>query len=142
MSVHELFEGLAVGLEPDEAMVWYLLAAIACHKTVLAGFVGIQLVVIQVKRKIAYVYIIVFALTSPTGIAIGVYMSLTSPTNDTVAVISVTLQAMATGTLLYVAFFEIYGKQFGTYQLPGIVKVIASLIGFLFMSILQMVLSP
>lgn len=141
LSVHEIFEGLAVGLEPKEPMVWYMLTAVTCHEMVLAGFIGIQLVVTNVKHSISYIYVAAFALTSPTGIMIGLYMSTKSPTDQTLAVVSVTLQAMATGTLMYILFFEVYGKQFGKYKMPGIMKVLASIIGFVLMSILQMELS-
>lgn len=141
LSVHELFEGLAVGLEPKASMVWYLLTAITCHKVVLAGFIGVQLVVTRVQRNIAYMYVIAFALTSPIGIVIGLYLSTRSPEDETLTMISVTLQAMATGTLLYIVFFEVYAKQFGTYKLPGVMKVLSSVIGFVFMSFLQVELS-
>ena len=137
LSTHELFEGLAVGLAPTASDVWYLLTAICCHKVVLAGFIGVQLLVTEVRTFFAHIYVYAFASTSPIGIAIGLVMSTHAPMSDALSIVSVTLQALAAGTLMYIAFFEIYAKQFGTYRLPGILKLVSSVAGFFLMSILQ-----
>lgn len=137
LSTHELFEGLAVGLAPKESDVWYLLTAISCHKVVLAGFIGVQLLVTGVKSSIAYIYVLGFASTSPIGIALGLIMSTHASVGDTMSIISVTLQAMAAGTLMYITFFEVYAKQFGNYKLPGILKLLSSVAGFILMAVLQ-----
>ena len=44
LSLHAVFEGLAVGLEETTAGVWTLFAAIASHKFVIAFCMGVELV--------------------------------------------------------------------------------------------------
>ena len=90
-----------------------------------------------VRRSAAYIYVLGFAATSPVGIAIGLLMSTHSPMSIALSIVSVTLQAMATGTLMYIAFFEVYAKQFGNYKVPGILKLVSSVAGFALMSFLQ-----
>lgn len=140
LSVHEIFEGLAVGLEKDSDMVWYMLAAVSCHKVVLAAFIGVQLISAEVKKVLAYGYIISFALTSPLGIFIGLLMTENAHYSDTLSIISVVLQAIATGTLLYIVFFEVFRKQFGDYKASGLMRLIASVCGFIFMICIQILL--
>lgn len=44
LSMHAVFEGLAVGLEGDEEGVWILFTAVCCHKFVMAFCMGVELV--------------------------------------------------------------------------------------------------
>ena len=44
LSLHAVFEGLAVGLEDTTAGVWTLFAAIASHKFVISFCMGVELV--------------------------------------------------------------------------------------------------
>lgn len=128
LSVHELFEGMALGLENSPQHVWLFFGAIASHKLVLAFCVGVELIVAKTNTKLAVCYILIFAIVSPIGIGIGMAIS-----NSTGALIGGSiLQAMATGTLLFVVFFEILKKS-GT----GLMQFLAVLIGFFVMFGLQ-----
>lgn len=139
LSVHEIFEGLAVGLEDNSSKVWFMLAAVSCHKVVLAAFIGIQLITADVKKVLAYGYIISFAMTSPLGIFAGLLLTEGSQ-NDTIRIVSAVLQAIATGTLLYIVFFEVFRKQFGDYKASGLMRLFASVCGFVFMICIQILL--
>lgn len=121
LSVHELFEGMALGLENSTADVWLFFGAIASHKLVLAFCVGIELLVAKTNRRLAIGYIVMFAVVSPIGIGIGMLVSQSTESQITGAV----LQAMATGTLVYVVYFEIL-KKGGA----GLLQLLAVLIGF------------
>ena len=44
LSLHAVFEGVALGLGHTESSVWYLFFAIASHKYVIAFCVGMQFV--------------------------------------------------------------------------------------------------
>jgi solute carrier family 39 (zinc transporter), member 1/2/3 len=127
LSVHELFEGLAVGLESDTSGVWYLFGAVASHKLVIAFCVGVELVVNKTKFWLAFAYIFTYAVVSPVGIGIGILIS-NSESETNSAVISVFLQGLASGTLLYVVFFEILAK----YR-SGLVQYAAVFVGFFLM---------
>ncbi|GAB0092563.1 zinc transporter ZIP1 [Sergentomyia squamirostris] len=134
LSVHELFEGLAVGLESSAGTVWYMFGAVAAHKLVLAFCVGVELVVTRTKRYLAAIYVLTFAAVSPIGIAIGIGVSSTSDDASSSSIPAAILQGLATGTLLYVIFFEILSK-----DRSGITKYLATLIGFLLMFGLQFI---
>ncbi|XP_055704522.1 zinc transporter ZIP3-like [Phlebotomus papatasi] len=131
LSVHELFEGLAVGLESSSGTVWYMFGAVAAHKLVLAFCVGVELVVTRTRGFLAVIYVTTFAAVSPIGIGIGIGVSASGDASAT-SVPSAILQGLATGTLLYVIFFEILSK-----DRSGIVKFLATLVGFAIMFGLQ-----
>lgn len=125
LSVHELFEGLAVGLEDTSATVWYMFGAVAAHKLVLAFCVGVELIVAKTQKWLAFVYVLTFAAVSPIGIGIGIAISGGSSTTGLVSPI---LQGLASGTLLYVVFFEILQK-----GRSGILQFFAVLTGYTLM---------
>lgn len=67
LSFHAVFEGLAVGLENSRQRVWYLFAAIATHKLVIAFCVGVELVTSKTKTLFVFIYIGTFAIVTPLG---------------------------------------------------------------------------
>lgn len=67
LSFHAIFEGLAVGLENNRQRVWYLFAAIATHKLVIAFCVGVELVSSKTKTLFVFIYIGTFAIVTPLG---------------------------------------------------------------------------
>lgn len=139
LSIHELFEGLAVGLERAPAHVWYMFGAVAAHKLVLAFCVGVELISTRTRRWLAVVYVLSFAVVSPIGIGIGILVSGggggggDGESADT-QMVSTILQGLACGTLLYVVFFEILQK-----NRSGMVQMVAVLVGFLVMFGLQFI---
>ncbi|XP_043272674.1 zinc transporter ZIP1-like isoform X2 [Venturia canescens] len=131
LSVHELFEGLAIGLESSTSYVWYMFGAVAAHKFVIAFCIGVELIASRTNRFLTVVYVCTFAVVSPMGIGIG--MALTG--SDTTAAsgpLAVILQGVATGTLLYVVFFEIL-----QHHRDGLHQYLSILVGFLVMFGLQ-----
>ncbi|XP_073845444.1 zinc transporter ZIP3-like [Musca autumnalis] len=124
LSLHEVFEGLAIGLEDSSSSVWFLFAAVSAHKLVLAFCVGVELIVARTKPVLAAVYTITFAIVSPIGVAIGIAVSHDSSTSED-SIPSAVLQGIACGTLLYVVFFEILNKNHA-----GFGAFLAMLIGF------------
>lgn len=133
LSIHELFEGLAVGLESSSATVWYMFGAVSCHKLVIAFCIGVELISNGTRTLLTVLYVGLFAIVSPLGIGIGI--ALTEGTTDNIEVASVFLQGLASGTLLYVVFFEILQKE----RTEGIQQYAAILFGFLVMFGLQFI---
>lgn len=132
LSIHELFEGLAVGLESSTSNVWYMLGAVSAHKLVIAFCIGVELIATRTKTWLSVIYITTFAIVSPLGIGIG--LILVGGEGATAAgVYSVVLQGLASGTLLYVIFFEIWKS-----DRTGILQYLAALIGFGLMFGLQL----
>ncbi|CAH0400462.1 unnamed protein product [Chilo suppressalis] len=132
LSIHELFEGLAVGLEATTANVWYMLGAVSAHKLVIAFCIGVELIATKTKTWLAIVYITTFAVVSPIGIGIGILL-VGGEGAQAAGVYSVVLQGLASGTLLYVIFFEIWKG-----DRTGILQFGAAMIGFFFMFGLQL----
>lgn len=124
LSVHELFEGLAVGLEQTTATVWYMFGSVSAHKVVIAFCIGVELMVHKTKSWLVVLYIFVYAIVSPLGIGIGILLS-NADDSDAISVASVILQGLASGTLLYVIFFEILSK-----HKDGIIQYLAVVLGF------------
>lgn len=133
LSLHELFEGIAIGLESSGTDVWFMFGAVSAHKLVLAFCVGVELIVARTRFVLCIVYILTFAVVSPLGIGIGILIShsedITSPT-----IASAILQGLACGTLLYVVFFEILSKNHA-----GLFAFLTLLVGFLVMFGIQQV---
>ncbi|XP_073979783.1 zinc transporter ZIP2-like [Rhodnius prolixus] len=135
LSIHQIFEGLAVGLESDTGKVWVLLSAIAAHKLIIAICVGAEMASSRTDTCTTTICVAAFAVASPIGIAIGIGLSSNSSANDlAMNTTSVVLQGLATGTLLYVVFFEVLKRS--ERSKSGFVEYAATLIGFIIMIIL------
>lgn len=107
------------------------MGAVSAHKLVLAFCVGVELLVTRTKKCLAITYILTFAAVSPIGIGIGILVSGGGDggfSNVTAAI----LQGLASGTLLYVVFFEILSK-----DRSGLARYTAVLVGFFVMFGLQ-----
>ncbi|CAH0756368.1 unnamed protein product [Diatraea saccharalis] len=74
LSIHELFEGLAVGLESSVANVWYMFVAVSAHKYLIAFCIGVELLAAGTKRWLSVVYIFTFSFVSALGIGVGILM--------------------------------------------------------------------
>ena len=67
LSLHEVLEGLAVGLQNEQAGVLQLFAAVASHKFVISFCVGLELSTTGVTLLIHTIYILTFSLVTPLG---------------------------------------------------------------------------
>lgn len=135
LSLHEIFEGLAIGLEDSASSVWFLFAAVSAHKLVLAFCIGVELIVAQTRLLLVVIYTVTFAVVSPLGILVGILVTSEESGDElTEGMVSFVLQGLACGTLLYVVFFEILSKQHS-----GLSAFVAMLCGFLVMFGLQMI---
>ncbi|KAM8714412.1 hypothetical protein ACLKA7_014529 [Drosophila subpalustris] len=131
LSLHELFEGMAIGLEETVGTVWFMFAAVAAHKLVLAFCVGMELLVSRTRTSLAIIYLITFSIVTPIGIGVGIGISQQADANQP-SVPSGILQGIASGTLLYVVFFEILTQNHAGWR-----AYIAALAGFAVMFGLQ-----
>ncbi|XP_075217128.1 zinc transporter ZIP1-like [Lycorma delicatula] len=139
LSFHAIFEGLAVGLEKSVRNVWYMFAAIATHKFVIAFCVGIGLVSSDTRLPLIVVYVATFAMVTPIGIGIGIALSEEDITQSTDSLLPVLLQGMAAGTLLYVIFFEVLQRERNNTQ-SGALQLAAIIAGFCTMLFLQLLM--
>lgn len=134
LSFHSLFEGFAIGLRPDAKSTWFVFAAVAFHKYVIAFVVGLEVLAGGGKNIQVYIYMTVFAFMSPIGMAIAMITS--SNVEDSSPLTVGVLNAIATGTLLYVTFMEILQRE-EKKDIATWIQLIATFSGFCLMALMQ-----
>ncbi|XP_071166426.1 zinc transporter ZIP1-like [Mytilus edulis] len=125
LSLHMIFEGLALGLQDTVPAVWTLLIVISVHKCIMAASVGLQLNDVMKKMKQIMLCLFFFSLVTPLGIVIGVLVNDLSSTEN---IVSAILECIATGSFLYVTFFEILQREFNEHH--NMIKVLITFAGF------------
>jgi len=90
LSIHDLFEGVALGVARRESSVWFLLLAFASHKWVIAGCLGLKWARSALKPLVAILYMTVFCVVSPIGVGVG--MALTDPSQVICFLVSLSYQ--------------------------------------------------
>ncbi|XP_050547589.1 zinc transporter ZIP1-like [Daktulosphaira vitifoliae] len=137
LSFHEVFEGLAIGLEERIENVWYLFIAVATHKLVIAFCVGLELAWSKTRVPVLVMYVATFAVVTPVGIVAGMWLvryGAGGAIDGSPGTVAVILQGLAAGTLLYVVFFEVLAR----HKQAGFLHLMAIFVGFCMMLTLQM----
>lgn len=129
LSLHSVFEGLALGLQTDIDELMQIFIAVIIHKSIIAFSLGLNLGQSALSRKAIVTMISVFSLTAPLGGVIGIGMDLTWSKSSNMGLIAAILQGIACGTFLYVTFFEVLPQEVNR---PGKrpLKALAVLVGF------------
>ncbi|XP_076035925.1 zinc transporter ZIP1-like isoform X2 [Oratosquilla oratoria] len=125
LSLHSVFEGLAVGLQDTIDNVVALFAVVILHKGIIAMSLGLNMVQSRLTLFQMISANLFFCVTSPVGVGIG--MGITEmQTTLTTALISGTLQGIACGTFLYVTFFEVLPHEMnnGLQRIPKLMFVV------------------
>ncbi|KAM7285296.1 zinc transporter ZIP1 [Ixodes scapularis] len=135
LSFHSLFEGLSLGLQETEQSTWIMFLAIAIHKYVISFVVGFDLSASRVRPRNVVIYMGVFSVMSPIGALVGAITRHNLEGSTVVAA----LNGIATGTLIYVTFFEVLQRQKNV-KLHGLLQLLAVGLGFGVMLILIAVL--
>lgn len=131
LSLHELFEGFAVGLQRNTVGVYYMFGAVSAHKYVISFCIGVELMVQKTKVWLAFIYVFVYSIVSALGILVGAILT-TGSYGEKLQVPNIVLQGLATGTLLYVIFFEVLSK-----DRSGMIPYLSIFFGFSIMLGLQ-----
>ena len=111
LSLHSFFEGMAIGLQNDLPKLINLFVGVVVHEVLVAFAVGINLVQQQVSMTTIVKLSIFFSLIIPVGTVIGLVVEFNQK-NLAGLVTSATLQGLAAGTFIYVAFFDILPHEF------------------------------
>ncbi|XP_060116330.1 zinc transporter ZIP1-like [Heteronotia binoei] len=135
LSLHAVFEGLAVGLQDSPSRVLHLAAAIVLHKSVVAASLGLLLLQSRLPLRWLAAALATFALMSPLGAGLGMAVTHASGPGRTAA--RSMLQGLAAGTFMYITFLEILPQELSSpaSRLP---KVLALLLGFAAMAGLRL----
>lgn len=133
LSLHSVFEGLAIGLQNVDSKVLEICIAILVHKSIIVFSLSIKLVQSAVRPLWVAAYIGVFAMMSPLGIAIGI--SVIEAQLAAGNLIQAILEGLAAGTFVYITFLEILPHELNS---PGrqLLKVLFILLGFSIMAAL------
>lgn len=136
LSLHSVFEGLAIGLQTTETKVLEICIAILVHKSIIVFSLAVKLVQSAVKPIWVAIYVTVFAVMSPLGIAIGILVI--EAELKAGAFIQAVLEGMAAGTFIYITFLEILPHELNSPERP-LLKVLFLLFGFSVMAALSFI---
>lgn len=111
LSVHSIFEGLAVGLTPDLKNTFNMVLAIAIHKGAAASSLGISLVkTFPDDFKLCRWLVFTFSLATPLGIIMGMLLKNAGTIYDII------FNSLAAGSFVYIACSEVIVEEF---TIPG-----------------------
>ncbi|XP_044063924.1 zinc transporter ZIP1-like [Siniperca chuatsi] len=128
LSLHSVFEGLAVGLLEDGKEVLEICLALMIHKSIISFSLAFKLTQGQLRRSVVFGCLLLFAIMSPLGIGMGIGLTETkaSPQHQ---LARCTLEGLAAGTFIYITFMEILPHELGSAR-NRIPKVAVLLVGF------------
>ncbi|CDS42809.1 zinc transporter zip1 [Echinococcus multilocularis] len=116
LSVHSIFEGLAVGLQRSVAEVITLFSALILHKIIMAISTGVSLATAHKEReggiaRSQWMGALFFALASPIGVLIG-WALIAQRSSPALLMVVAVLQGLACGTFFFVVFCEMLPHEF------------------------------
>ncbi|XP_033118301.1 zinc transporter ZIP3-like [Anneissia japonica] len=136
LSIHSVFEGMALGLQTESRTIWYLLIAMIVHESLAAFALGASLLKSHATKRVFVLYGLIFSTMIPIGIVLGLGVS--SAQGVTAHACSAVLQAFAAGIFIYVTFFEILNHEYEN-ESDGLWKVFFTAIGFGFLAVFEAV---
>ena len=128
LSLHSVFEGLAMGLQTDDNELLNIFTAVIIHKNILAFSLGMNLVQSRLSKCSILMSCLCFALMAPVGIVLGIIL-IESFSDFTHSIANGILQGFATGTFLYITFFEVLPHEMNSSK-DRLLKVLFLLLGF------------
>lgn len=128
LSLHSVFEGLAVGLQQDAWRVLETSLALLLLKSIVAFSLSLKLIQSRLRRSAVVGSLLLFAHMSPLGIALGIAFT-EMKTIPQYQLAGATLEGLAAGTFAYITFMEILPHELGSPK-HRIHKVALLLTGF------------
>ena len=123
LSIHSMFEGMALGLSATEASAFNMAVAICIHKAAAGLSLGISLVKgFPDNLGLVRLLITIFAVSTPLGTAIGMVLQ------NAGEIYCVIFNCIAAGTFIYIACNEVILEEF-TYGKNRGLKLLALLLG-------------
>jgi zinc transporter ZupT len=109
LSVHSILEGLAIGVARDMSQIYATTAAVVAHKAFAGYALGSSMVASQMKEGHFLVLCGIFALCSVAGVFMGMVFEQFGGSDNRIT--TGIIQAMVSGTFLYVSIVEIGMKE-------------------------------
>ena len=123
LSVHSIFEGLALGLSMSMGSLVNMIIAILVHKGAAGSSLGISLVkTFPDNFRLCRQLVGIFAFATPLGVAIGMAVATAGD------IYSIVFSSIAAGSFVYIACSEVVVEEF---SIPGnrYWKLLAFLLG-------------
>lgn len=133
MSLHALLAGIALGIESQLAVAGILFFAILIHKLSAGYILGIDLRQTTRKRASVHLSLVLFALMSPIGIAVGLMLFRTYRGTHGLLLEGV-FDALVAGTFLYLAMHSAFIR-YSKIKPRLIQNAIMLVLGFLFVAV-------
>ena len=134
LSVHSLFEGIALGLQDELYKAITLFIGVAVHEILVAFAIGVNLAQQKLQLSTIVKMCLFFSLTIPVGMAIG--MVVRGFTSLTSQIISASVQGITAGTFVYVTFLEILPAEINSPK-NRLLKVFFIFLGFVMIACLK-----
>lgn len=130
LSTHTVFEGLALGLQSNADHALALLGAVLIHKAIISFTVGVRFADSYRSVRLAAISLVILAAMAPLGVVVGIAVSefRWSTSGSGTDLVRVGMQGVATGTFLYVTFFEVFPEQLK--DKGNMAKVLTAVLGF------------
>lgn len=123
LSVHSIFEGLALGLQSSEGSVINMAIAIVIHKGAAGSSLGISLVkTFPNDFRLCRQLVLLFSLSTPLGVGLGMAVA------NAGDIYEIIFSSIAAGSFVYIACSEVVVEEF---SIPGnrYWKLLAFLVG-------------
>lgn len=130
LSLHSVFEGLAVGLVEEDKEVMELCLALLIHKSIIAVSLSFRLIQGRLRRSVVVGCLLLFSIMTPLGIAIGVGLTEETRSSPQQQVVRCSLEGLAGGTFFYITFMEILPHELHGNSRNNMAKVCMMLLGF------------
>ncbi|XP_074650846.1 zinc transporter ZIP1-like [Tubulanus polymorphus] len=127
LSLHSVFDGMVVGFQKTDVSVWELFFTLLFHKILVAFSLGSKLHKLKHILSLKHIVgmVILFSTMSPLG---GIISTALSETVTESHLTEAILVGFATGSFLYVTFFEML--KFDGTKLGNIINCLMVIIGF------------
>lgn len=136
LSIHSLITGFALGLEDQSVTAIALLIAVLAHKGTASFALGLKISPVSRQTGQFFGRMLAFSLTTPAGVLLGLWM-LNRLSGSNGPLIEGVFDALAAGTFLYVAVFEILSQEFKD-RGGAIAKSIAMVLGAALMAVVAL----
>ena len=133
LSVHSVFEGIAVGLADEKPELWEFMFAITLHKWAEAMSLCVSVSKnFEDDKRMVYILLGTFSLATPLGVLIGMCIS------GGGIMTHIIFNSFAGGTFLYISASEVIVEEFSV-NIKKWTKLIAFIMGALFITFLTMI---
>ena len=130
LALHAVFEGLVFGISQESpSQMIGTVVAVVIHKSIIAFSTGMQLLTAKIKTQHLCIAIVLFSIMAPIGLIIGIIISAVGANGNLDGPMTV-IEAVATGTFIYVTFLELVPHEFMGDIEKGPLKVLIMALGF------------